>query len=175
MMVSLERISDLPLAEFTEAVANEDLAVGDLRAAVELIAHMVGWEQYDVDVVRRGAPVWDALIRRACVDGDMSDLEGAARVASLSLVLLRKFAPDDGVLFLSPSQVAHRVYSVLPLSVDEVALMVPVENLADAGLENLRALRKVKSLMKPTVEVFDVTGTRDEEMDRWSRLLPLIP
>ena len=174
-MASLEQMTNLPLAEFTDEVSQRDTPAGELRAVVELFTHMVGWEQYEKDVVREGAPVWDGLIRRACVDGDMSEIEAATRVASLSLVLLKKFQRDDDILFLSPSRVAQRVYSVLPLSLDEVSTMVPVANLAEAGLENLRALRKVKNLMTPTVKVFEVTDTPDDEIERWSALVPLIP
>jgi hypothetical protein len=98
-------MTNLPLAEFTEEMSQRDVPAGELRAVVELLTHMVGWEKYEKDVVRKGAPVWDGLIRRACVDGDMSEIEAATRVASLSLVLLKKFPRDDDILFLSPPRV----------------------------------------------------------------------
>lgn len=174
-MTQLVQISDLPLAGFSAAISRSDISIGELRAAIELFTHKISVEQYDKDVVEQGAPAWEAAILRARDDGDMSQIESVERIAHLALVLLGKFTPDDGILFLSPSRIAAVAFNALPLTIDEVSSLVPVTNLAEVGFENLRNLRDVKRIMTPTVKVFTAVGIQDERMARWSTVLPLVP
>lgn len=177
-MTPLNELTSLPLAEFTAEVSRQHLPAGDLRAAIFLVNHKIGSEQYGKNVVQAGAPVWDELIRRAQHKGDKSPVEAGSDVASLAWMLLRRFEPDDNILFLSPSRVAERVYAVLPLSLREVSSLVPVADLAAlaaADFNTLRDLRRVKNLMTPAVGVFAQAGVADKEIDRWSTILPLIP
>jgi hypothetical protein len=66
-------------------------------------------------------------------------------------------------------------FDALPLTIDEVSSLVPVTNLAEVGFENLRNLRDVKRIMAPTVKTFTAAGTQDDQIDRWSAVLPLVP
>jgi hypothetical protein len=174
-MTQLDQISDLPLAEFSSVMSLDEISTGELRATVELLTHKIAVEQYGKEVVEAGAPAWEAVLVRARDDGGMSHIELVERVAHLALVLLGRFAPDDTVLFLSPTRVAAMAFDALPLSIDEVSSLVPVTDLKELGFENMRDLRNVKRLMSPTVKAFVSTGARHEQIDRWSALLPLIP
>lgn len=174
-MTQLAKISDLPLVDFSHAISRNEVSIGELRAAIELFTHKIAVEQYGKEVVEAGAPAWEAAITRARDDGDMSRIESIERIAHLALVLLERFGPDDRILFLSPKRVAAMAFDVLPLSIEEVSSLVPVTNLAEAGFENLRNLRDVKRVMGPTVKTFTSAGTHDDQIDRWSALLPLVP
>jgi hypothetical protein len=174
-MTQLVQISDLPLSEFSEAVSRSDISISELRAAIELFTHKIAVEQYGKDVVEAGAPAWEAAILRARDDGDMSQVESVERIAHLALVLLGRFEPDDRILFLSPSRVAAMAIDALPLTFDEVSSLVPVANLAEVGFENLRSLRDVKRIMAPTVKTFTAASAQDDQIDRWSAVLPLVP
>ena len=174
-MTQLVQISDLPLSEFSDAVSSGDISISELRAAIELFTHKIAVEQYGKGVVEAGAPAWEAAILRARDDGDMSHIESVERIAHLALVLLGRFGLDDRILFLSPSRVAALAFDALPLTIDEVSSLVPVTNLAEVGFENLRNLRDVKRIMAPTVKTFTAAGTQDDQIDRWSAVLPLVP
>lgn len=174
-MTRIVQISDLPLAEFSEAIACEELPSSELRSAIELFTHKVAVDQYGKDTVDESAPAWEATIRRAHEDGGMSEVESVERIAHLALVLLGKFDPDDSILFLSPSRISAMAFGAVPLSIDQVSSMVPVSNIAALEFNDLRALRNVKRVMSPTVKVFAAAKMRDEKMDRWSKLVPLIP
>lgn len=174
-MTQIDQISGLPLGEFSEAIARAELPPGELRSVIELFTHKIAVDRYGKGVVEASAPAWEATIRRAHEDGGMSDIESVERVAHLALVLLGRFDPDDGILFLSPSRIAAMASDVLPLSVDQVSSLVPVSNLAELDFDDLRNLRNVKRVMSPTVKVFGAADARDEQIDRWSRLVPLLP